>query len=170
MNIAIIAAMSKSHVIGHQQKLPWHLPADLLYFKKITMGKPIIMGRKTFESIGKILPGRQNIVVTKNKNYHIGVEVPKNASITIVSNFAQALEVIVNKPEEIMIIGGATLFSEALPKASTLYLTYIHKDLPGDVFFPKIHEQDWLEVWREHHQADTANPYDYTFVKLLRSH
>lgn len=168
MKIAMIAAMGKFQVIGHHNQLPWHLSADLNYFKQVTLGKPIIMGRNTFESIGKILPGRQNIVVTKNKNYPINALLPDSSSLTIVHSLADAFSAVIGNPEEVMIIGGATLFNEALPNANILYLTFIHAEFPGDTFFPPINPNEWQEVWREDHQADAKNPYDYSFVKLER--
>lgn len=168
MKLAIIAAMSKSQVIGNEGDLPWHLSADLKYFKKVTLGKPIIMGRKTYESIGRILPGRQNIVVTRNSNYHINANVPENASLNIVHNLSAALEIVGGSPHEIMLIGGSTLFNEALPRTDVLYLTYIHAEFPGDTFFPEIEQSQWNEVWREDHRADEKNSCDYSFVKLER--
>lgn len=168
MRIALIAAMGKSNVIGYHNRLPWHLSADLKYFKQVTLGKPIIMGRNTFESIGKILPGRQNIVVTKNKNYQISSLLPDNTSLTIVHSLKDALNAVNGAPDEAMIIGGATLFNEALPLANVLYLTFIHAEFPGDTFFPPIDSKQWQEVWREDHAADSLNPYSYSFVTFER--
>lgn len=168
MKLAIIAAMSKFRVIGNHNDLPWHLSADLKYFKKVTMGKPIIMGRKTYESIGRILPGRQNIVVTRNVDYHISDKIPKSASLNIVYNLSDALTSVEGSAEEVMLIGGSTLFKEALPKSDVLYLTYIHAEFPGDTFFPDIKDSEWKEVWREEHKADDKNPCDYSFVRLER--
>lgn len=168
MKIAMIAAMGKFQVIGNHNQLPWYLPADFHYFKKVTLGKPIIMGRNTFESIGKVLPGRQNIVVTKNKNYQISALVPADASLVIVHNLAEALAVVTGNPDEIMVIGGATLYREALPLAETLYLTLVHAEFAGDTFFPEIDANLWQEAWREDHKADEKNKFDYSFVKLER--
>ncbi len=167
MKLALIAAMDENQVIGIDNQLPWHLPADLKFFKKVTLGKPIIMGRKTFESIGKILPGRQNIVVTTNTSYSIKAPVPDNASLEIVTSLKNALE-ISNTFEEVMLIGGSRLFKEALPLADTLYLTFIHAKFAGDTFFPEINLNNWQQVWREDHKKDAVNAYDYSFVKLAR--
>ncbi len=160
--------MGKFGVIGNNNQLPWHLSADLKYFKQVTLGKPIIMGRHTFESIGKVLPGRQNIVVTTNRNYKINVLIPANTSLAIVHDLKQAFSTIPNKPDEVMIIGGSSLFKEALPQANILYLTYIHAEFAGDTFFPEINPNEWLEVWREDHIPDEKNPYAYSFVKMER--
>lgn len=168
MKIAMIAAMGKSNVIGNHNQLPWHLSADLKYFKKVTIGKPIIMGRNTFESIGRILPGRQNIVVTKNKNYQINALLPDNTSIAIAHSLQDALKIVNGDPDEAMIIGGATLFNEALPITDLLYLTFIHAEFPGDTFFPFIDPKQWREIWREDHPSDTLNPYPYSFVTFER--
>jgi len=169
MKIALIAAMGKSNVIGYHNRLPWHLSADLKYFKQVTLGKPIIMGRNTFESIGKILPGRQNIVVTKNKNYQINALLPDNTSLMIAHSFKDALKAVAGEPKEVMIIGGATLFNEALPLANVLYLTFINAEFPGDTFFPDIDPKQWQEIWRKDHPADSSNPYSYSFVTFERA-
>jgi dihydrofolate reductase len=166
MKISMIAAMGNHNVIGFNNQLPWHLPADLQYFKQCTLHKPIIMGRSTFESIGRILPGRQNIVVTRNLNYKINAPVPENASLTIVHSLEEAIANLRVNTTEAMIIGGSTLFNEALPKTDRLYLTLIHHDFKGDTFFPKIDQNQWQEMWREDHKADEKNQYDYSFVVL----
>jgi len=163
MKLAIIAALGQFRVIGNENKLPWHLPADLKYFKQTTMGKPIIMGRKTYESIGRPLPGRKNIVLSSNKQLQIpGVEVVHSIKDAVSS--AQAVE----HAEEAMVIGGADLFKTSLPQAHRLYLTYIDEEFPGDTFFPEINNDDWLEVSQDIHQPDANNAYVYRFVVLER--
>ena len=127
--ISLIVAHDKNHVIGYENKMPWHLPGDLQYFKEMTMGKPIIMGRKTFESIGRPLPGRRNIVITRNKNYSA-------EGIEIVGSLDEALELAGDVPE-IMIIGGAQIFEQALEIADKLYVTLIHHEFKGDTYFPQ---------------------------------
>lgn len=134
MTLSIIVAMTKERVIGYQNKIPWHLSEDLKRFKKITMGHPIIMGRKTFESIGHPLPGRENIVITRNKNYNV-------AGITIVHDLVEALK---NKTGECFVIGGAEIYQAALPQAGKLYLTLIHEKIKGDTYFPHFNlEKDF---------------------------
>ncbi len=126
--ISIIAAMTNNHVIGKNNALPWHLPADLKHFKNITMGKPIIMGRKTFESIGKPLPGRQNIILTRDKNYHID-------GCTIIHSLDE-LQSCTNAAE-IFVIGGAEIYKQLLPLTQKLYLTFIDTEIDGDSYFPE---------------------------------
>lgn len=133
--ISLIVAHDKNHVIGQNNKMPWHLPGDLAYFKKTTMGKPIIMGRNTFESIGRPLPGRRNIVITRNNAYAAD-------GIEIVHSVEEALE-LVKDQEEIMVIGGQQIFTEVLPLADRLYITKIDFEFEGDTFFPAY--DDWVE-------------------------
>ena len=130
MRLSICVAMAENRVIGKDNKMPWHLSADLRYFKKITMGKPILMGRKTYESIGRPLPGRQNIIISRNPDYQqLGCEVYHSID--------SAIDACSGK-EELMIIGGASFYQAMLPKASYLYLTRIHKTFDGDTFFPEF--------------------------------
>lgn len=159
--IALIAAMAHHRVLGKDNKMPWHLPADLAYFKKVTFGKPIVMGRKTFDSLGRPLPGRRNIVITRQKNLSIpGVE--------CLNSLEQALDLLKNEAE-IMIIGGATIFEQALPIADELYLTYIDLDCEGDTFFPEFNEQDFIIASQEAHKRDEKNKFDYQFLHLTRA-
>lgn len=154
-NLFIIAAMDKNQVIGKNNTLPWHLPADLKHFKKVTMGKPIIMGRKTFESIGKPLPGRQNIILTRDKNYHA-------TGCSIIHSIDE-----INKhtdAEEIFVIGGSEIFNQLLPFAQKLYLTFIDAQFDGESYFPKWQKNEWHEIYREDHLADEQNKYNYSFV------
>lgn len=161
MQVSIIAALANNRVIGYQNQLPWHLPADLKHFKELTMGKPIIMGRKTFESIGKPLPGRTNVVVSRNPAFEAD-------GCIVVHSLEAALEKVSYVPEA-MIIGGTEIFRQALPLAHTLYLTFIHADIAGDVFFPEWGANDWQEFKRQDFKADEKNGYEYSFVTLSRN-
>jgi dihydrofolate reductase len=158
MTISLIAAMTCNRVIGYQNRMPWHLPADLQHFKALTLGKPLIMGRKTFESIGKPLPNRQNIVLTRGLG-------DINSGVTIAHTLEQALTLA--KPKtEIMIIGGSELFQQALPLASRMYLTLIDTELEGDTFFPEWNPAEWREIEHEDHAPDDKNLYRYSFIML----
>jgi len=161
MRISAIFAMSENHVIGDQNKLPWHLPADLRYFKNMTSGKPVVMGRKTFQSIGRPLPNRRNIVMTHDKNFQApGCEVLHSVDETLST---------LKDCEEVFIIGGAQLFTEFFPRVERLYLTLIHKVVYGDTHFPEFEESEWQEVSREDHKADAENQYAYSFITLIKS-
>lgn len=160
MLISAIVAMSDNRVIGHHNKLPWHLPADLQHFKKITLKKPILMGRKTFESIGRPLPERLNIVITRDKNFSA-------AGIDVTHSIEEALTLVKNH-EEVFIIGGAELFNQTLMRVQRLYLTLIHQHFEGDTFFPELDKKEWREVAREDHEADEKNKWAYSFLVLER--
>lgn len=136
--ISLIVAYDENRVMGYNNKMPWHLPGDLAYFKKTTMGKPMIMGRKTFESIGKALPGRTNIVVTRDPNY-------KAEGIVVAHSFEEALEIAKKEEKEIMVIGGEQIFRLALPIADVLYVTKIQHTFQGDTFFPEFSDE-WKKV------------------------
>jgi dihydrofolate reductase len=151
--ISLIAAMSTHHVIGINNTLPWHLPADLQHFKQLTLGHPIIMGRKTFESIGRALPGRTNIIISRN-----GFDAPPNC--TVVDSIEAAIEFCVNEPE-LFIIGGAQIYQQAITLANRLYLTEIETNIKGDAHFPEFSEKDWRETRRDKNQNET---YRYDFV------
>lgn len=153
--ISLIVAHDENRVIGFENKMPWHLPGDLKYFKEQTMGKPVIMGRKTFESIGKPLPGRRNIVISRNPAYqHEGIEV--------VTSLEEALSLVHGVPE-VMIIGGEQIFRMALPLADRLYITKIEHSFEGDTYFP-AYDDEWQQVAeREPVQADAG----YTFQYLV---
>jgi dihydrofolate reductase len=142
-------------VIGRDNTLPWHLPEDLKRFKRLTMGKPIVMGRKTFESIGKPLPGRQNIVVTRDANY-------RREGVTVVNDAESALRAAGAVPE-IMVIGGAELFRALLPRARRIHLTRVHGEIEGDVMWPALDDREWSVVEREAHAADERHRYAMTF-------
>ncbi len=139
--------------------MPWHLPADLRRFKQITMGKPMIMGRRTHESIGRALPGRRNIIVTRNANF----TAPK---CEIVHTFDDAIACC---DDEVMVIGGASIYALALPRASRLYLTLIHHDFAGDTFFPEYALEAWREVKRQRIEDDADVSFAYTFLDLERA-
>ncbi|MDO6565799.1 type 3 dihydrofolate reductase [Alteromonas sp. 1_MG-2023] len=161
----MIAAMANKRIIGADNDMPWHLPADLKHFKKVTMGKPVIMGRKTYESIGRALPGRPNIVITTNSDYSLP-DANVVASPESAIKYASALD---NQTDEVMIIGGGTIYQAFLDKADTLHLTYIDLAVEGDTQFPDYEAQgNWKEISREAHSADEKNPHNYTFVSLIR--
>ena len=160
MRLSIVVAMDNKRLIGSKNQLPWHLPADLAYFKKLTTGKSILMGRKTYDSIGRPLPNRRNIVITRNSNISIpGCEV--------VSSIDHALE-LTKEDSEVMVIGGASLCEQLLPKINRLYITKIDGVFEGDVFFPKYDDFNWLEVSCESHPKDSSNAYSYKFIVLDR--
>ena len=154
--ISLIAAVDENFGLGYQNQLLCHLPADLKHFKEVTMGKPIIMGRKTFESIGKPLPGRLNIVLSKQQ---IAIE-----GVTVCSSLSEALN-HTNDVPEIMIIGGAALFGAALPLAQRIYLTIIHHHFLADVFFPRIDGEHWIESSKQEFYRDGKNNFDMTFYQ-----
>ncbi|QCR32379.1 dihydrofolate reductase [Lysinibacillus sp. SGAir0095] len=157
--ISLIVAHDRNRVIGYENKMPWHLPGELQYFKEQTMGKPMIMGRKTFDSIGRPLPGRRNIVITRNANYQVeGVEVA--------TSLEEALKLAGNE-EEIMIIGGEQIFKLALPIADRLYITHIEHDFNGDTFFP-IYGNQWILVSKSD-PIETPNAYSYTYCIYERN-
>lgn len=161
--ISLIVAVSENNLIGRNNQLIWHLPADLRYFKEKTLGKPIIMGRKTFESIGRPLPQRQNIVITRDIHFHY-------ESVISAENLPKAIELAGNTPE-IMILGGGSIYEQALPLADKIYLTRIHhifESFAGDVFFPKLDPNVWHLKCEEKHEADEKNVYDYTFQEYMK--
>ena len=160
MRLSIVVAMDDNRLIGSKNQLPWHLPADLAYFKKLTTGKSILMGRKTYDSIGRPLPNRRNIVITRNSN----ISVP---GCEVVSSIDHALELTKEDPE-VMVIGGASLCEQLLPKINRLYITKIDGVFEGDVFFPKYDDFNWLEVSCESHPKDSSNAYSYKFIVLDR--
>ena len=153
--ISFILAQSKNNVIGKNNQLPWHLPADLQHFKRVTMGKPIIMGRKTFDSIGKPLLGRRNIIISRDEKLLI-------AGCDVFSSIDHAIHSVKNE-SEIMIIGGANLFLQTLPRANKIYLTVIDENFEGDVFFPELNAKEWKMISEEKHSVDEKNKYAYSF-------
>jgi dihydrofolate reductase len=157
MILSLLVAVSANHVIGKDNQLPWHLPDDLKYFKNLTWGMPILMGRKTFDSIGKPLPGRKSIVITRNADW-------KHEDVEVVHSIDEA----VRKAEsygvkEIFVIGGAEIFKTSLANANRVYLTRIHQDFEGDVFFPEVSEKDWQLTSARFCRADEKNRYDHTY-------
>tara|TARA_R110002050_G_scaffold269917_2_gene412663 strand:+ start:213585 stop:214076 length:492 start_codon:yes stop_codon:yes gene_type:complete len=156
MKLAIIVATDEQGLIGKENDLPWKLSADLQYFRRVTMGKPLIMGRNTHESIGRALPGRKNIIVTKNKTYQA-------EDCTVVHSINDALLACENM-DEVMVMGGASLYEQLLPTADKLYLTQVHASLAGDTWFPTFEKNEWIEISRENHQADEKNEYAYSFI------
>ena len=159
----MIAAMAKDRVIGKDNAMPWHLPADLRHFKQTTLGKPVVMGRKTYESIGKALPGRLNIVVTRDPDYRLD-------DAEVVTSCEAALQVVELQQvdsEEVMIIGGGTIYQHFLPRCHRLYLTFIDLDVKGDTHFPDYQAiGKWHPISSEPHPADEKNPWPYEFVTL----
>ncbi|NRA22786.1 MAG: dihydrofolate reductase [Oceanospirillaceae bacterium] len=166
MKLAIIVAQSTNRVIGKNNDLPWKLPKDLQYFKKVTLGKPIIMGRNTFESIGRPLPGRVNIVVTSNTEYkREGIEVFH--SLTAAIEYAQTI-CQRDGVDEAMIIGGAQIYSQTLPLVDALYITQVDAQIEGDAFFPEIDYRLFEREYREDHVSDEHNPYSYSFIRYVK--
>lgn len=157
----MIAAVTDDGVIGHHGGIPWHMPADLRYFKETTLGCTVVMGRKTFESIldvlGKPLPGRDNVVLTRNTDFRLD-------GVSTVST----VDAVRKQYPDAMIIGGATLYEQFMPYADRLYMTEVHTTLEGDTYFPHIDMNTWREVSREDHPADENNQYDYSFVTYER--
>lgn len=162
MKISMIAAMAHNRVIGKDNQMPWHLPNDLKHFKAVTLGKPVIMGRRTYESIGKALPGRINIVITNNADYSLDDAI-------VVNSCDAALQVAQESSAEVMIIGGGSIYQHFLPLADCLYLTFIDLEVQGDTQFPDYSAQgNWQELEQEAHTKDDKNPYNYAFVSLIR--
>ena len=156
--LTLIYAVSENHVIGKDNKLPWRLPDDFRFFKEKTLGHPIIMGSRTFQGLGRALPGRQNIVLTTDLDF-------RHKDVTVAHSLEEAIEKA--EDDDIFVIGGATVYKAALPLASNIYETRVHATVDGDTFFdPDL--SHWLEEWREEHKADARNQYDYTFISYVR--
>jgi len=163
MIISVIVAASENNVIGKDGGLPWHLPLDMKFFRKKTMGHPIIMGRKTFESIGHPLPDRLNVVITRQEKYSVEHAV-------VVSSLKEALRHCEKKNfGEVFVIGGGEIYKSALPLANNIFLTRVHTEIEGDVFFPDIPEFDWKEVKSKKHKADNDHEYAFTFLTYIRT-
>ena len=156
--VSLIVAMGTSRVIGNEGEIPWNLPADLAYFKKITMGQPIVMGRKTYESIGRPLPGRRNIVLSRTQSLIPGVE--------LFSSVKEVIEAF--SEEEIFIIGGGQIYETFLSCVETIYLTEVAGDFQGDAFFPELDLKEWEEISRRDRFADEKNQHDCCFRVLKR--
>lgn len=159
MLLTAVVAVADNGVIGREGGLPWHLPADLKHFKAMTMGRPVLMGRRTFESIGKALPGRRNLVVTRRPLAVPGVEA--------VGSIDEALALVADAPE-VAIIGGAQIWRDTLPRIGRIHLTRVHADVDGDTFFPDLDPLHWRETERREQPADERNAYPLTFVTLER--
>jgi dihydrofolate reductase len=162
MKISLIVAMASNRVIGNNNVMPWHLSADLKKFKKITMGSPILVGRKTYESIGKPLPGRTNIILSRNPEY-------QQEGCLVVNDIETALKKGCENAGEIFVIGGADLYETILPIADALYLTIINREFQGDTFFPDIDLNEWSEVERENIYDDPDAAFSYSFLKLEKA-
>ena len=158
--LSLIAALADNRVIGIDNRMPWHLPADLQHFKRLTMGKPMIMGRKTWESLPGLLPGRPHLVVTRDPDY-----LAEGAQV--VHSLQQALDAYPDAAE-LMLVGGANLYAQALPLTARLYLTYVHIAPEGDAFFPEFAAEQWREVARVEGVCDARNTIPHTFVTLER--
>jgi dihydrofolate reductase len=162
MLVTIIAAMSENRIIGRAGSLPWHLPADLRRFKSLTTGHTVIMGRKTFESIGcRPLPDRRCIVITRNADY-------RAEGVVVVLSLEDALQQVADD-EEVFIIGGGEIYRHALPVADRLELTIVHTVIEGDTSFPELDLKDWRLIGEEHHEADDRHAYPYTFRRYERA-
>tara|TARA_Y100001970_G_scaffold263467_1_gene348939 strand:+ start:748 stop:1275 length:528 start_codon:yes stop_codon:yes gene_type:complete len=159
VRISLIVAVAANGVIGRDGGLPWRIPADLRFFKETTIGKPIVMGRKTYQSIGRALPGRHNIVLTRAGNFsHEGVSVVENLDAALL---------VGGDAEEVMVIGGAEIYALALPRADRIYLTEVHMKPEGNVHFPSLNQDSWLETAREYHPVGDNVP-AFSFVRLDR--
>ncbi|MBI1936099.1 dihydrofolate reductase [Candidatus Woesearchaeota archaeon] len=156
MTISLIAAMDRNRVIGNENKLLWKIPNDMKRFRQLTAGKTVIMGRKTFESIGRPLPNRTNIIITRDKNY-------KADGCIVVYSVGEALKK--SDSEEIMVIGGAQIYVQLLPTANKMYLTFIDAEFEGDAYFPEFDKKEWKETFREEHEEE----YKYVFVNFERN-
>lgn len=159
MKISMIAAMANNRVIGKDNQMPWHLPADFAWFKRCTMGKPVVMGRKTYQSIGRPLPGRKNVVISRDSSVSF-------EGTTVVSSIEEALRLVAGEAE-VMIIGGGSIYASCLEKADRLYLTHINLDVEGDTQFPDWGD-GWQESFSENYSADEKNRFDMRFSILDR--
>jgi len=156
MKLSLIVAMAANRTIGINKQMPWHLSADLKHFKKITLGHPIIMGRKTFESIARPLPGRQNIIISRDIHY-------QQEGCLVFNDLDAAVQHCADK-EEVFVIGGATLYDVTLARADRLYITQIHQSFEGDTWFPEINAAKWREVAREDVDNDASVDFKYSFI------
>ncbi|MDQ1085921.1 dihydrofolate reductase [Siphonobacter sp. SORGH_AS_1065] len=156
--VHLVVAVAENGAIGKDNQLIWHLPDDLKQFKKITSGHTIVMGRKTYESIGKPLPNRTNVIITRNPAYQA-------EGCLVVTSLQEAME----KDTDIYVIGGAEIYAQALPATDVIHLTEVHIAVDGDAFFPKLDAGEWVEVSRESHSADEKHAYPFDFVELRRS-
>lgn len=160
MTVTLIAAVADDRVIGRSNALPWYLPADLRRFKRLTSGHTVVMGRKTYESVGRPLPDRRNIVISSSKDF-------RPPGVSVVSSLDDAL-MLAKDDGDVFVIGGARVFEAALPLGDRLELTRVHAAIPGDVFFPAWNPSDWTLVSEENHPADERNQYPYSFQTFER--
>lgn len=158
--LTLVAAVARNGVIGRKNDLPWHLPADLRFFKNTTLDKPLLMGRRTWQSIGRPLPRRQMIVLTHDRGY-------RPEGCTVAHSLGEALTAAGDAPE-IMVIGGAVLFKQTLPLAQRMYLTQVEADVPGDTWFPDWNPAEWQLVWEEAHSADEKHAWPFRFQRWER--
>lgn len=158
--VALVVAMARNGVIGRGNGLPWTLPEDLRRFKATTMGKPLLMGRKTHESIGRPLPGRLNVVLTRDQGW-------RAPGVSVVHTLAQGLDAA-GEAGELMVIGGAEIYRLVMPRAHRIYLTRVQADVAGDTYFPPLDPQEWVEVARDDYPADERNAFPLSFVTLER--
>ncbi len=160
--LSTIVAIANGNVIGKDNKLIWHLPEDLKRFKQITTGKNIIMGRKTFESLGRVLPNRKHIILCNDMEMNID-----NENVEILDDISK-LDKYINSEEENFVIGGATIYKLLMPYVNKLYITKINEDFVGDVYFPEIKEEEWKEISKEKGLKNDENPYDYEYITYVR--
>lgn len=161
MIVSLIAAVARNGVIGVEGDLPWRLPGDLAFFKRTTMGHPVIMGRRTWNEVGRPLPGRTNVVLTRDPSF----EAP---GARVVASLDEALAPWRDTEEEVFVIGGGAVYRLALPVADRLWLTRIHADVEGDTTFPEVSDSEWRRVWSEEHPADPKHEWPFTFERWER--
>jgi len=160
MRITLIVAMARNRVIGCRGRLPWHLPDDLRFFKRMTLGKPVIMGRRTFESVGSPLPGRRNIVLSRNEGF-----APPGV---VVARTPEEALAAAEGAEEVMICGGSAIYEAFLPRATGLCLTLVDADVEGETLFPSLDASEWIEISREEHPADERHAHPFAFLVMER--
>lgn len=160
MIVSLVAAAGLDDGIGKDGRMPWHLPADLRHFKRLTLGKPVIMGRRTLESIGRPLPERRNLVITRDRSF-------RTPGVEACHSLEEALA-LAEPASEVMIVGGGEIYRMAWPRADRIYLTRVHLQTSADTFFPEVEPREWREASREEHRADGNNPVDYTFLVFER--
>lgn len=161
MTISLVAAAGNNNVIGAHNTLPWKMPADMKFFMNLTMGHPVIMGRKTYESFGKPLKNRRNIIITRDTKLTL-------AECEVVHSLDEALLLVKDEKEEIFIIGGAEIYRQSMPIANKIYLTRIYHDFEGDAYFPPIHDTEWKEVSNQAQPMDEKNPYPFAFLEYIK--
>lgn len=161
--LSIIAAVASNNVIGKDNKLIWHIPEDLKRFKQLTTGHTIIMGRKTFESLGRVLPNRKHVILSNNATLNI-----QDENVEIISDIS-LLNKYIESEEENFVIGGATIYKLLMPYATKMYITKINQNFEGDVYFPQIREEEWVAISKEQGLKNELNPYDYEYIDYIRA-